>query len=132
MEIKWQDIFSEVPNFRAENVVKLHLLNDILMLSLCATLSGADSDEEIKTYGKEKESFLKTFLVLPSGISSHDTITRVFRHLDKNKFAECLHKYSRELLDFFDEYHLSIDGKVCRATNSGKKRGYLYNYSMGV
>ena len=122
--MKWKEIFNEVPDFRADNFFKLHLLNDILMLSLCATLCGADSDEEIETYGKEKEIFLRNFLVLPNGIPSHDTITRVFRHLDKSKFAECLHKYSRELLDFFDEYHISIDGKVCRATNpSGKKKG---------
>lgn len=122
--MKWQKIFEEVPDFRADNIFKLHLLSDILMLSLCATLSGADSDEEIETYGKEKELFLRDFLVLPNGIPSHDTITRVFRYLDKNKFAECLHKYSREILDFFDEYHLSIDGKVCRATNpGGKKKG---------
>lgn len=120
--MKWKNIFEEVPDFRSRNVFKLHLLEDILMLSLFATLAGAENDEEIETYGKEKYSFLRGFLSLPNGIPSHDTITRVFRYLDKAKFAECLHKYSKELMVYLQENHISIDGKVCRATNKGGKK----------
>ena len=111
-----------MPDFRREHIFKKHLLSDILALSLCAFLSGIETDEEIETYGKEKFSFLKTFLSLPNGIPSHDTITRVFRILDKNKFAECLHKYWAEIMDFLQERHISMDGKVCRATNKGGKK----------
>lgn len=122
MELK--KIFSEVPDFRKPNYFSEHSLSDILLLSLFATICGAESDEEIVSYGQEKEVFLRRFLELPNGIPSHDTITRVFRFLDVKKFAECLYKYSVELLDFFEEHHISIDGKVCRATNkTGKKNG---------
>lgn len=121
--MEWVKIFEEVPDFRREHVFKRHLLNDILMLSLCAIVCGAENDEEIQTYGDEKQDFLYTFLELPNGIPSHDTITRVFRFLDKDAFASCLYKYSSELAQFFEEKHISIDGKVCRATNKrGKKR----------
>ena len=111
-----------MPDFRREHIFKKYLLSDILALSLCAFLSGIETDEEIETYGKEKFSFLKTFLSLLNGIPSHDTITRVFRILDKNKFAECLHKYWAEIMDFLQERHISMDGKVCRATNKGGKK----------
>ncbi len=119
----WKKTFEELPDFRREHVFKKHLLSDILTLSLCATICGAENDEEIETYGKEKEDFLRTFLELPNGIPSHDTITRVFRHLDNEKFASCLYRYSDELKVFLEENHISIDGKVCRATNKkGKKK----------
>ncbi len=36
-------------------------------------VSGADDFEEIETYGRRKESFLRGFLELPNGIPSHDT-----------------------------------------------------------
>lgn len=121
MEIK--DIFSTVPDYRRECALKLHLLSDILMISLCAVLSGAENDEEIATYGEQKKEFLSTFLSLPNGIASHDTFTRVFRFLDTDKFAQCLYEYSEELLDFLQEHHISIDGKVLRGTaKRGKKK----------
>jgi predicted transposase YbfD/YdcC len=120
--MEWKNIFDDVPDFRQGNVFKLHELQDILLLSLLATLAGAENDEEIATYGKEKQSFLSNYLRLPNGIPSHDTITCVFRYLDKDKFAECLHRYSKELIDFLAENHISIDGKICRATNKGGKK----------
>lgn len=123
--MEWQFFFSEVPDFRIERG-KLHQLSDILMLSLCAVLSGAEDYEDIENYGKEKEVFLRTFLALPYGIPSHDTINRVFRHLDTAKFSESLTNWSREILDFMDYYQVNIDGKVLRGTNpSGKKKGGL-------
>lgn len=120
MEIK--DIFSSVVDYRRNCALKLHLLSDILMISLCAVLSGAENDEEIATYGEQKQEFLSTFLPLPNGIPSHDTFTRVLRFLDTDKFAQCLYEHSRELLDFLQEHHISIDGKVLKATaKRGKK-----------
>jgi predicted transposase YbfD/YdcC len=114
------EIFKSVPDYRRECALKLHVLADILLLSLCAVVSGAESDEEIATYGEQKAEFLRTFLSLPNGIPSHDTITRVFRYLDKDKFTQCLVQHSGQLLDFLQEQHISIDGKVLRAT---AKRG---------
>jgi predicted transposase YbfD/YdcC len=119
--MEWQKFFEEVPDFRL-NRKKRHKLSDILMLSLCAVLSGADDFEEMQNYGKQKENFLRTFLELPNGIPSHDTLNRVYNRLDKDKFAACLHKWSKELLDFMDYYQVNIDGKVLRATGKeGKK-----------
>ncbi len=122
LRMEWKKIFDEVPDYRKNHPFKKHLLSDILMLSLCASLSGAENDEEIETYGREKEPFLKGFLILPCGIPSHDTITRVFRYLDKDKFSDCLYRHTKELLEFIEGQHISIDGKVCRGTTEGGKK----------
>jgi hypothetical protein len=42
---------------------------------------GADDFENIEKYGIQKEPFLRSFLQLPNGIPSHDTIDRLFLHL---------------------------------------------------
>jgi hypothetical protein len=64
--MEWQQFFESVPDFRL-NRKKRHKLEDILMLSLCAVLSGADDFEDMQMYGKQKEDFLRTFLALPNG-----------------------------------------------------------------
>jgi predicted transposase YbfD/YdcC len=123
--MEWKKFFGEIEDFRLERK-KLHLLPDILMLSLCAVLSGADDFEDMENYGRQKEAFLRQFLVLPNGIPSHDTINRVFNRLDKEKFGACLYRWSAELLDFFEYYQVSIDGKVLRGTaKAGQKKSGL-------
>ena len=119
------NFFSEVPDFRI-NRRKSHLFSDILMLSLCAMICGADDFEDIEQYGHEKEAFLKKFLDLPNGIPSHDTINRVFRLMDTVKFEECLIRFSENIRRFVEtenisSHQINIDGKVLRGTaKSGK------------
>ena len=122
--MNWQKFFDSVPDFRI-NRRKRHNLVDILVVTLCAIVSGADDFEEIEAYGKRKEAFLRGFLELPNGIPSHDTFNRVFKHMDKTAFANCLHRWSKELLEFIDNQftQINIDGKVLRSTaKSGFKK----------
>lgn len=127
-----QKIFSEVPDFRI-NRRKLHSLSDILIMSLCAVISGANDFEEIAEYGRQKKDFLSSFLTLPNGIPSHDTFNRVFRHLDSQSFGSCLVKWSSEILSNLDFYQVNIDGKVLRATAvEGKKKSGLCLISAWV
>jgi len=119
--MKIVQIFENVPDFRTESYIS-HLLCDILIISLCALLSGADDFEEIAEYGREKEGFLKEFLELPHGIPSHDTFRRVFQNLDTASFENCLTEYSKEIVQDLEHLQINIDGKVLRATGKrGKK-----------
>lgn len=127
-----QKIFSEVPDFRI-NRRKLHLLSDILVISLCGVISGANDFEDIAEYGRQKREFLSTFLDLPNGIPSHDTFNRVFRYLDVKSFTTCLVKWSSEILNGLNFYQVNIDGKVLRATAvQGKKKSGLCLISAWV
>ncbi len=112
---------SEIKDFRRRNENFQHELLDILMLSICAVFSGAEDFVEIELYGKQKKSFLEGFIPLEKGIPSHDTIRRVFLHLDPEVFnakfmawvQECLKKLNLEYR------HISIDGKTLRGSKSG-------------
>ena len=55
--MKLVEIFEKVADFRVINR-SWHKLSEILVLSLCALLSGADDFEEIEEYGNQKEEFL--------------------------------------------------------------------------
>ena len=64
-------------------------------------------------FGRSKFDFLKEFLELENGVPSHDTFSRVFRLLDRDKFAACfsifMQRYSEGLQGV-----VAIDGKTLR------------------
>ncbi|TVQ09582.1 MAG: transposase family protein [Leptolyngbya sp. DLM2.Bin27] len=66
---------------RCSYLVK-HRLLDIIGLVLCAVIYGADTWVDIAAYGRAKADWLRGFLSLPHGISSHDTIARLLAALD--------------------------------------------------
>ncbi len=59
-----------------------HKFIDILVITICAAICGADDWVAIEHFDQAKQAWLATFLELPSGIPSHDTFWRVFRCLD--------------------------------------------------
>ena len=77
--------FKTLPDPRIERGKK-HKLLDIIILSVLAVLSGAESYDSIALFGRENISFLKQFLELKHGIPSHDTINRVFQILNPSLF----------------------------------------------
>ena len=64
--------FGELEDPRIERS-KLQKLIDIITITICAVISGADSWVDIELYGKTKYKWLKKFLELANGIPSHDT-----------------------------------------------------------
>ncbi len=101
---------------------KLHSLKDILALTICGVLSGCNDWEEIELYGISKEKWLKTFLSLPNGIPSHDTINRVFAALNPTDVQECFIDWVQSIAGISNGKVISIDGKrLCNGGVDGKK-----------
>jgi len=101
---------------------KLHLLGDILFLTLCAVLSGCNDWEEIEEYGIEKEIWLKKYVELANGIPSHDTINRVFSRLDTKTFQECFISWVQSVVTKSNHKFINIDGKrLCNSGENGSK-----------
>ena len=93
---------------------RFHNLMDILVISICAVISGADGWLDIAAYGVAKYHWLKTFLDLPNGIPSHDTFRRVFCLLDPAAFQECFQRWIDALSAGLGLKRIAIDGKVLR------------------
>jgi predicted transposase YbfD/YdcC len=105
--------FSRLRDPRIERTKK-HRLMDIIALTICAVISNAEGWEEIEAYGKEKIDFLKTFLELPNGIPSHDTIERVFQRIKPAEFQRCFCEWTQALARELGLKHVAIDGKTLR------------------
>ena len=93
---------------------RLHSLCDMISIALCAVICGAESWEDVAEYGRQKESWLKTFLRLPHGIPSHDTFNRVFRLLKPQPFQACFQRWMQSLVEATQGRLVAIDGKTLR------------------
>ena len=91
-----------------------HSLETILVLSLLAVISGADSFVEIERYGKAKQDWLSSFLDLSGGVPSHDTIGRVFAMLDPSALGQAFQRWTMAMAACSQDKLIAIDGKVLR------------------
>jgi hypothetical protein len=64
------DHFSHLTDPRIDRT-KRHNLLDIVALSICWVICGADGWTEIEEFGQAKQEWLQNFLELPNGIPSH-------------------------------------------------------------
>lgn len=97
-----------------------HKLIDILAIAILATICGADNWVEIEEFAVSKEDWLRTFLRLPYGIPSHDTIARVFAALDAHHFESCFISWVKTIrLPGRDV--IAIDGKTSCASHNKHK-----------
>ena len=109
-----------------EDRTKKHALTDILVLTLAATLSGAESFEAIHAFGVEQEAWLKTVLPLANGIPSADTIGRVHQMLNPKAFAACVTEWLAEACEATGLTHIAIDGKSVRGAKGNTFSGRLH------
>jgi predicted transposase YbfD/YdcC len=109
-------IFGQLSDPRI-NLKKKHLLIDIVIMSVLAVLSGAESWDAIELYGRENRAFLKQILRLPNGIPSHDTINRVFGIINAHHFERLFTQWSNNLKNSgLLERVIAIDGKLLRGS----------------
>jgi len=93
---------------------KRHKLSDILVITVCAVLCGAESFPAIEDFGYARYEWLKQFLELPGGIPSHDTFNRVFRLLDPVQFQACFLSWMQAVAAETQGEVVAIDGKTLR------------------
>ena len=105
--------FSEIKDPRIERK-KLHKLIDIITITLCAVITGAESWNDIELFGNCKYYWFKSFLELPNGIPSHDTFNRVFARLDPKQLEKCFENWIKSIKSLLSSEQIAIDGKTLR------------------
>ena len=115
--------FSEMPDPRVVGRTDHHLV-DILVLTVCAVLCGADDWESVEMWGEAKLDWLRQYIPLKNGIPSHDTIGRVFGALDSTTFQACFTRWVSTICGSLVGQVIAIDGKTIRGSHDrrlGKK-----------
>jgi predicted transposase YbfD/YdcC len=108
--------FSEILDPRRETKNKLHKLQDIIMLVFCAVLSGIEDWVGMEVFAEDREEWFRTFLELPNGIPSHDTLSDVMGRLEPGVFAEVFQYWTQSALPSLEGEQVCLDGKTLRGS----------------
>ena len=131
MSFNAKDLSEAIEDPRQQTKV-IHPLENILLITICATIAGADTWKDIAEFGRVKKDFFRKFLALPDNNSpSEDTIARLFSVIKAKDFANFFNNW----ITLFIENgvavkHVAIDGKVLRRSHDkGKDKSAIHMVS---
>jgi predicted transposase YbfD/YdcC len=107
--------FRTLPDPRVRRT-RRHALVDILAITLCAVICGAEDWVAVARFGRAKRKWFRTFLTLRHGIPSHDTFGRVFAALDPDAFKTAFLAWAQTLATLRPGDVVAVDGKTLRRT----------------
>jgi len=107
------DYFSDIPDPRDEKKTQ-HKLVEIITITICAVICGADGWTDVERFGKARYKWLKGFLELEQGIPSHDTLGRVFSLISPTAFENCFQLWVQSVSRKLNNEIVAIDGKTLR------------------
>jgi predicted transposase YbfD/YdcC len=110
--VGWLAQFEDLADPRQQGKV-WYPLDEILQLTLIATVAGAESWVEIAEFGKKKIDFLRRFAPFANGTPSHDQLGDLFAALDAEQFQTCFIAWVETLARFGADL-VAIDGKTLR------------------
>ena len=121
------------------HINRKHLLGDVIVICVCAVLSGCDGPIAIGEWAKDKAAWLKQHLELLHGIPSHDTIGRLLTALKPAAFQACFASWIAVIVKAKEQAaveliegaglapeaagprHIAVDGKTLRRSHDHRK-----------
>ena len=119
--------FEEITDPRQEWKVE-HNLVEIVVMTICAVISGCEHWEDIVDFCKVKQSWFKEKLglVLKNGLASHDTFQRVFQLICPMEPERCFLSWIKSVVRQTNGEIISIDGKtVCGSRDAKAKAVHM-------
>jgi len=101
-----------------------HDLHEILVMTICAVMSGCEIWEEIVDFCRVKRDWLeeRIGLELENGIASHDTFQRVFQLIDPQELEKSFVSWVKSISTKTQGEIISIDGKSVRGSRDSKTK----------
>ena len=102
-------------------VNRKHRPGDLIVISVCGVLAGADGPSAIGVWAESHHEWLAKCLELPNGISPHDTIGWLLAALTPEAFQSCFRQWSNSLQSSdseSDRRMIAIDGKAQRRSHN--------------
>ena len=89
-------------------------LVNIVVMALCAVISGADDFVAIARWSETKKDWLAGFLDMSTGVPSHDRFNAILGALRPAEFEKCLLSWITALHEITEGQVIAIDGKTLR------------------
>ena len=109
------DYFMDLEDPRCEKN-KLHPMPELLFITLCAVICGAEGWQDVEDFGHAKLPFLRRYLAYEHGVPSDDTLRRFFRAIDTEAFQQRFVAWVKDFQCLPAESVVAIDGKTARGS----------------
>ena len=107
-----------------------HKLTDILLLTICAVIAGAEGWEDIEDFGHDRLDWLKQYGDFEGGIPSDDTIARTVSIVNPKQFQCCFIDWMQACHEVTEGEVIAIDGKTVRGSyDKSRRRGAIHMVS---
>jgi len=115
--------FENINDPRQEWKVEYNLL-EIVVMTICAVISGCEYWEDITDFCKVKEGWFKERLKLElkNGIASHDTFQRIFQLIKPEELENSFISWVSSIARKTKGEIVSIDGKTVRGSRDAKEK----------
>jgi predicted transposase YbfD/YdcC len=100
----------------------VHRMSDIVMLSICATVGGAEGWLDIEEFGRTHEGWFRSQGMFDNGIPVDDTIARVMSMLSPKAFQTAFIAWMQDVAALAHEEVIAVDGKTLRRSHDRKAR----------
>jgi predicted transposase YbfD/YdcC len=105
--------FNELKDPRVQRS-QLHKFMDILGITVCATIGGAEGWEDIYHFVQDHFAWFQNYFYLNNGIPSPDTIRRVISRIDPAHFSQLFTSWTLNINEK-NPVLIAIDGKTIRS-----------------
>lgn len=112
-EVQFLDSFENIEDPRSSRN-QLYTVSEILLVTLCAVLCGAEGWSDVEEYGKRKINHLRQYLDYNNGAPSDDTLRRFYRYANPSEFEKLFREWVETLAKKTDSKVIAIDGKSLR------------------
>ena len=99
---------------------KKHELIDVIVLCVCAVVSGANGWSDIEEFGRAKLEWLRRYVPLANGVPVDDTIARIVSALSVSGFQECFRSWVEDVVTLGEGEIVAVDGKTHRRSHDRK------------
>ncbi len=113
------DCFVDLVDPRLERT-KRHRLLDVVTITLCGVICGAENWVEIADWAEAKKVWLTEWLHLEHGTPSHDTLGRVFDRLDPVQFETGFLRWVQGIFNPKAGDVVALDGKTVRRSGDAR------------
>lgn len=127
-----QEHFGQPNDYRRQGSVH-HLLIDILFITICAVISGANDLKAVANYAVYKEKWLVEILGLTQGIPSYTTFWAVFSLLNPAALETSFVNWVQSKMESTEGSIVFINGKAQRGTaKEGRSNSFVHIVSAWV